>query len=174
MSENRLYLLDSNVFITAKNSYYAFSICPGFWDSLLHFHVNEGSVYSIDKVQQELLAGRPEEDLVQWVKSDLPDGFFLNTGRIDVMKAYSEIIDWANQNKQYIPAARSTFADEADGWLAAYARVHGHVVVTNEQPQPESKRRILLPDVCARFQIPYRNTFEMLKELGARYEWSKP
>ncbi|MGL5096417.1 MAG: DUF4411 family protein, partial [Planctomycetia bacterium] len=46
MSENRLYLLDSNVFITAKNSYYAFSICPGFWDSLLHFHVNEGSVYS--------------------------------------------------------------------------------------------------------------------------------
>ncbi|MBF0147506.1 MAG: DUF4411 family protein [Magnetococcales bacterium] len=26
------YLLDSNVFIEAKNRYYAFDICPGFWE----------------------------------------------------------------------------------------------------------------------------------------------
>ncbi len=25
------YLLDANVFIEAKNLYYAFDICPGFW-----------------------------------------------------------------------------------------------------------------------------------------------
>ena len=28
------YLLDTNIFIEPKNSYYDFSICPGFWDWL--------------------------------------------------------------------------------------------------------------------------------------------
>jgi hypothetical protein len=28
MSKQRLYLLDSDVFIAAKNAYYAFPICP--------------------------------------------------------------------------------------------------------------------------------------------------
>ncbi len=26
------YLLDANVFIDAKNRYYGFDFCPGFWD----------------------------------------------------------------------------------------------------------------------------------------------
>jgi hypothetical protein len=26
------YLLDANVFIQAKNSYYGFDICPAFWE----------------------------------------------------------------------------------------------------------------------------------------------
>ncbi len=27
-----MYLFDANVFIEAKNRYYAFDICPGFWE----------------------------------------------------------------------------------------------------------------------------------------------
>lgn len=38
MSTDRPYVLDSDVFVAAKNSYYAFAICPGFWDSLIHHH----------------------------------------------------------------------------------------------------------------------------------------
>jgi Domain of unknown function (DUF4411) len=30
MSKHRLYLLDSDVFIAAKNAYYSFPICPAF------------------------------------------------------------------------------------------------------------------------------------------------
>ncbi len=62
MSTTPLYLLDSDVFIAAKNSYYAFAICPGFWDSLIH-HYDAGNVRSIDRVRGELLAGRKTEDL---------------------------------------------------------------------------------------------------------------
>lgn len=29
------FVLDSDVLITAKNRYYACSICPGFWDTFL-------------------------------------------------------------------------------------------------------------------------------------------
>ena len=36
MMVDRTYLMDSDVFITAKNLYYSFDICPGFWDSVIH------------------------------------------------------------------------------------------------------------------------------------------
>lgn len=29
------YLIDSNAFIESKNRYYAFDICPGFWDFMV-------------------------------------------------------------------------------------------------------------------------------------------
>ena len=38
MTPEPIYVIDSDVFISAKNSYYAFAICPGFWASLLHHH----------------------------------------------------------------------------------------------------------------------------------------
>ena len=65
MMVDRTYLVDSDVFITAKNLYYSFDICPGFWKSLVHHH-REKRVFSVDRVRSELLAGRKTDDLVRW------------------------------------------------------------------------------------------------------------
>jgi hypothetical protein len=167
------YILDSDVFIAAKNTYYAFTICPGFWDSLI-YHYEEGNVCSIDRVRGELLAGRKTEDLVQWVKDQLPSTFFANTDEETVTTAYGKIMLWAQRNPQYFDQAKAKFATEADGWLVAYAMVHGVTVITNEEPRPQSRNRILLPDVCAQFNVTYKDTFLMLKELDVRYEWRRP
>jgi len=166
-----MYLIDSDVLITAKNAYYAFDICPGFWDSLLDFHQAE-SVHSLDRIRQELLAGREEEDLVQWVKNDVPPEFFLSTQAPEVVAAYQDIMLWVQRNPQYFDNAKAKFATEADGWLVAYAEVQAMEVVTNEQPRPDSRNRILLPDVCDQFGVAYHDTFAMLKALGARYSYS--
>jgi len=170
MSTNRPYLLDSDVFIAAKNSYYAFAICPGFWDSLI-YHYGVGNLCSIDRVKSELLAGRKTEDLVQWVKGQLPSAFFVDTGEEAVAAAYAELMLWVQRNPQYFDQAKAKFATEADGWLVAYAMVHGVTVITNEQPRPQSRNRILLPDACAQFNVIYKDTFTMLNELAVRYEW---
>jgi len=170
MSTNRLYVLDSDVFIAAKNSYYAFAICPGFWDSLIHY-LRSGNICSIDRVRGELLAGRKTEDLVQWVKDQLPSAFFMNTNDDAVANAYGQVMLWVQRNPQYFDQAKAKFATEADGWLVAYAMVHGVTVITNEQPRPQSRNRILLPDVCAQFKVTYKDTFAMLNELAVRYEW---
>jgi predicted nucleic acid-binding protein len=170
MSTDRPYILDSDVFIAAKNSYYAFAICPGFWDSLIH-HYGAGDVRSIDRVRGELLAGRKTEDLVQWVKEQLPPAFFLDTDDEAVVDAYGQVMLWVQRSAQYFDQAKAKFATEADGWLAAYAMVHGVTVVTNEQPRPQSRNRVLLPDVCAQFNVTYKDTFAMLHELAVRYEW---
>jgi len=171
MSANRPYLLDSDVFIAAKNSYYAFEICPGFWKSVIHHH-GEGDVCSIDRVRGELLAGRKTEDLVQWVKNDLPDGFFVGTDDNAVTSAYAEVMLWMQRNSQYLDQAKAKFATEADGWLVAYAMANNVLVVTNEQPRPQARNRILLPDVCNQFNVPYKDTFAMLKDLAIRFEWT--
>ncbi|MEW5977589.1 MAG: DUF4411 family protein [Acidobacteriota bacterium] len=131
--------LDSDVFITAQNAYYGFDICPGFWKGLLHAH-SFGRVRSIDRVRNELLFGRKEDDLVQWVKKDVPAAFFHGSTAADVSDAYGEIMLWVQRNPQYFDRAKAKFATEADGWMVAYSMVYGTVVVTNEQPRPESRK----------------------------------
>lgn len=167
-----LLLMDADVFISAKNRYYAFDICPGFWDSLV-YHLGVGNVRSIDKVRNELLAGRPTEDLYQWVKN-LPTQCFLDTTQVDVVNVYADIMRWVQQNPQYFDRAKAKFATEADGWLVAYGVAHGGTVVTNEQPRPESRNRVPLPDICSQFGVAHKDTFEMLKLLQIYFDWRAP
>jgi hypothetical protein len=169
MSAPAPFLLDSDVFIAAKNAYYAFDICPGFWKGILREH-QQGRVRSIDRIRSELLLGRKEEDLVQWVTNEVPETFFHDSNSDDVSSAVADVMLWVQRSPQYFDRAKAKFATEADGWLVAYSMVHQTVVVTNEQPRPDSRNRVLLPDVCAQFQVPYRDTFFMLKELGVQFD----
>lgn len=52
-SENVTYVLDTNIFIQAKNEYYAFDICPGFW-AALKGQIATGAAVSVDRVFDEL------------------------------------------------------------------------------------------------------------------------
>ncbi|MBI4516302.1 MAG: DUF4411 family protein [Deltaproteobacteria bacterium] len=168
MSKAAPFLLDSDVFIAAKNAYYAFDICPGFWSAVLKTY-ERGSIRSLDRIRNELLLGRKEEDLVQWVTSAVPTEFFLDSNADDVSAAFEEVMLWVQRNARYFDRAKAKFATEADGWLVAYSMVHGTVVVTNEQSRPESRNRVLLPDVCVQFNVTHRDTFLMLRELGVRF-----
>ncbi len=171
MNPSPSYLIDSDVLIQAKNSYYAFTICPGFWNSLLHSH-SHGHLHSIDRVRKELLRGRKDEDLVQWVRESVPSEFFLASDGGEVVAAYGRIILWATDNPQYQDTAKTKFASGADGWLVAQGVVTGKTVVTNEQPRPESRSVIKLPDVCQHFKVQVEDTFSMLHRLGVQYHWS--
>ena len=168
MTEKAPFVLDSDVFIAAKNAYYAFDICPGFWDGILRAH-REGRVRSIDRIKTELLSGRKEEDLVQWVANTVPSAFFDDSNTAEVSAAFADVMLWVQRNGQYFDRAKAKFATEADGWLVSYSMVHGTVVVTNEQPRPESRNRVLLPDVCDQFGVPYKDTFVMLRQLGTQF-----
>lgn len=62
-SRMMVFLLDTNVFIDAKNQYYAFDFCPAFWDWIDQAH-RSGSIFSIDKVAAEL--GAVDDHLASW------------------------------------------------------------------------------------------------------------
>ncbi|MBS0556675.1 MAG: DUF4411 family protein [Proteobacteria bacterium] len=170
MSTEPIYIVDADVLLTAKNRYYAFDLCPGFWASIIHEH-KSGRLRSIDSVRRELLNGRPDEDLVLWVKNKLPSGFFLDTSEPDVANAFGEVMLWATRSSQYYDSAKAAFATKADGWLVAYAMVHGVKVATNELSNPDSRREVKLGDACLKFGVKYEDTFEMLRALKLRYEF---
>lgn len=163
-------ILDSDVFIAASRRYYSFEICPGFWHSLEH-HQSVNSLRSIDKVRDELMQGIALDDLVDWIQSIVPRSFFLDTRDQAVQESYSRISDWIDKNEQFYRRAKTKFASGADGWLTAYAIEHECRVVTNEQSHPRSKAKIFIPDVCAQFQVPYLDTFAMLKELKIHFSY---
>lgn len=92
MTEGKIYIVDSDVLITAKNLYYAFDICPGFWDGIVRHH-RAGRIFSVSRVREELLSGRKTDELYQWVSNELPREFFLDVDD-DVQEAYGEIMIW--------------------------------------------------------------------------------
>lgn len=156
------YLLDTNVFIQAKNLYYGFEFCPAFWDWLVQSN-SKGTVNSIQRVLSELVSGA--DNLSDWAKSQ-GDGFFLAPDQA-VIPALTAVSTWAT-TQQYEPAAVNTFLQVADYFLVAQALAHGHVVVTHEVPS-ESVRKIKIPNACIGLNIPFMTPYEMLRRERARF-----
>ena len=164
---NRTYLLDTNVFVEAHRRYYALDICPGFWAWLLH-HQQANRLVSIDRVRTELSTG---DALEQWLKQTAPIDMFVSTQESGVVAHYGEMMTWVQGNAQFLPTAKAEFAQVADGWLAAYAKAHGLVLVTHEEYAAQARKRVPLPSVCKQFGIDYIDTFDMLRQLEARFQW---
>ena len=159
-----VYVLDANVFIEAARHYYPFDLAPPFWQSLL-LHANT-RVRSIDRVKREVQSGNDE--LASWMKTQFSHAC-ASTDEPAVTKSFAEIMAWVRNEKQFSEAAKAAFADEADGWLVAYARANGCVVVTHEAHSPDARKKIPIPNICKQFNVPYVDTFAMLRDLGVRF-----
>jgi hypothetical protein len=120
------YLLDSNTFIQAKNEYYGFDICPGYWEWLDRENA-AGNVFSIDRIGDELEQGNDE--LAQWATAR-GKGFFLPLDAPAVQDV-SRVSNWV-QGADYQEHAKRAFLNSADPFLIAYGIAHGHTLVTHE------------------------------------------
>ena len=156
------YLLDANVFISAKNLHYGFDFCPAFWDWVVAGNKSE-HVFSVEKVGNELQA--LGDELSEWAAAR-GNGFFLPPDD-SVFPAMAEISAWATR-QQYEPAAVDTFLKVADYYLVAQARAGRHTVVTHEVPSA-STRKIKIPDACIGLGIKCMTPYEMLRLERARF-----
>jgi hypothetical protein len=171
VTTHTVYLVDANVLIEAKNRYYSFSICPGFWDGLV-WHAGSGSVCSVDVVKTEIAGGN--DDLAEWVKGTAPGDTFRSTNDADAVVWYGRVMNWVLGEVRFTAAAKDEFANSADPWLAAYAGAHGMTLVTQETPAPLSRNNVKIPDVCRHFGVPWQNTFGMLDDLCVAFVWRVP
>ena len=156
------YLLDSDVFIQAKNLHYGLDFCPAFWDWLIATNAS-GLVFSTEKVGDEIDAGADE--LAGWAAT-LGDGFFLKPDSA-MLPALATLSSWAT-GQHYEPAAVSTFLQVADFYLVAHALAHGHVVVTHEVAAASTKK-IKIPNACIGVGVKCMSPFEMLRHERARF-----
>lgn len=88
--KDKVYLLDTNIFIEPYRTFYSFDYGMAFWD-FLKYQAKNDQIFSIDKVYTEL--SLIEDQLFDWVERDLkPLGFFHSTENKNVLKNYQEII----------------------------------------------------------------------------------
>ncbi len=156
------YLIDSNVFIQARNLHYGFDFCPAFWDWLVEQN-RADKVASIDKVADELQAG--DDELADWVAAQ-EDGFFLPPDNA-VLPALRTVGDWASSHG-YQPSAVATFLQVADYWLVAHALAHGCIIVTHEVPA-DTASKIKIPNACIGLGLRCITPYEMLRRERARF-----
>lgn len=158
-----LFLLDSDTLIQAKNEYYGFDLCPGFWD-WLDLKAGEGVVASVQPVLKELSEGN---DLLKRWATERAGAFFLELDQPAVDKA-QEVVAWV-MAQPFRPDAKQRFLSGADSLLIAYAKAHGHTVATHEVHREGERRNVKIPAVCAAFEVPCVRLVHLLREHGARF-----
>lgn len=156
------YLLDTNIFIQARNLHYGFDFCPAFWEWLIDQN-GSSRVASIEKVGDELQAGG--DDLSDWANAR-GAGFFLPPDDA-VLPALGQVSSWVT-SQTYEAAAIATFLQVADYWLVAHALAHRFIVVTHEVPS-NSTRKIKIPNACIGLGITCISPYEMLRRERARF-----
>jgi hypothetical protein len=156
------YLLDSDVFIQAKNLHYGFDFCPAFWD-WIDEQRQSANVLSIDRVRDELIAG--DDDLAAWAQAR-GDDFFVKPDSA-VLASLRSASAWAN-TAGYEPAGVNIFLNAADYYLVAHAHAGDHIVVTHEVPSPSTKK-IKIPDACIGLSVKCISPYTMLRSEHARF-----
>ena len=156
------YLLDANVFMSAKNLHYGLDFCPAFWDWLAH-RGNTGTVLSIDKVADEIEAG--QDELSDWARNH--DHALFRRTPPALAPQFTQVSTWAT-GQQYTPAAINTFLQTADFYLLAHALAGNHVIVTHEHPS-NSPNRIKIPDACVGLGVRFMTPYKMLRIERARF-----
>lgn len=154
-----MYVLDTNVFIDAANTYYAFDLTPGYWDFIAGLFNSQRAV-SIAHVYNELVREDDEDSLKAWARRNRKQ--FVDPDAL-VVASYRQVMEWA-RGQSYKPSAINEFQSVADSWIVAHALAYGRVVVTREKPAPGSKKRIKIPDACDGLNVEYLDPFTMLRD----------
>jgi len=162
-----LYLLDTNVFIQAKNPHYGLDFCPAFWDWLIDQN-RRGHVHSIEKkVGDELAAGNDE--LTEWA-AVRGEAFFLSPDQ-EMLSTLATVSAWVT-GQRYRPAAVNAFFQDADYYLVAHALAHRFTVVTHEVVS-DGVKNVKIPNVCIGVRVKCMTPYEMLRRERARFVLGK-
>jgi Domain of unknown function (DUF4411) len=161
-----LYLLDANVLVTAKNSYYAFDRVPEFWEWLVHV-ASRGSAKLPVEIYEEIKDGN--DALAVWLREQTNKEALLLAEEV-APAVIARVID-----QGYAADLNDIEVEKIgrDPFLIAYALAgQGRCVVTTEVSKPtavRANRRI--PDVCMGFGVACIDTFAFLKVLNFTTAW---
>lgn len=159
-----MYLLDSNALFTAKNDYYRFEVCPGFWQWLKQ-QSQRGQIASVERIAQEIADGDEDDALKVWIESG--DKLTFHQPDSATIEAMKQVTSWV-MDQNYNERERAKFFAKADPLLIAHAKAHGCKVITHEKLVPDTSYKVKIPNVCEAMGVDYLNTFELLsRERGS-------
>lgn len=158
-----MFLLDANVFITPSRTYYGVDLVPSYWE-WLEDGFSKADIASIESVKDELLQGN--DWLANWVNEPKISAAWLAPGK-DAADYVEQLMEWAmDEHSGFSSSAIDEFADSADLMLIAQAAEGDHTIVTFEESNPRSRRRILIPDAAKVIGVACVKPWEMERTLG--------
>ena len=152
-------------FKLGKNSYDSFDLVPAFWD-WLHIQATRGELASIDLVYKELKKG--SDELADWARDRRQAIFHIGSSSPVVAGHIASLYTWA-QKEGYKEHTIRDFMDSADPFLVGAAAWLGAMVVTQETPAGNSRKKVKIPDACEYLGVLWEHTFDMMRSLGARF-----
>lgn len=163
---DRKFAIDSNILILCHRQVYPFEIAPGFWRQLIE--KGDSRIILLDKVKEEI--SKNEDQLSEWIKDNENAFIIKEVDNPDIIRCYTKIITSVKENEIYRETAKSEFASIADSWLCAYAMAYGDIIVSNEKLEPNSKKKVKIPNICQKFDIKYIGLLQFMKELDIRFD----
>lgn len=157
------YLIDTDIFIRAKNDHYRMDVCPGFWEWLIRANA-AGRVLSIRAVGDDLSDG--DDELTEWAAAQ-GDDFFVAPAASDLEKL-GEVARWIDEHDTYTAAAKQTFLGCSDFYVVAQALAGRHTVVSHEVPS-DSVNKVKIPNACIELGIRHATPWQMLRVEQARF-----
>lgn len=153
------FILDTNVFIEAWNKYYSPSVCQDYWQ-VIETLAQKGVVRIPEQVYDEL--EDKDDDLFNWIKAR---PVLIETVTEGVQQKMSTLLA-DNVAKNIVNNNRRR--NLADPWVIAHAMENGHTVVTKEilTGRDHDPR---IPDVCAKFNVPYLDDFQFIQQVGMKF-----
>jgi len=162
------YLIDTDIFIAAKNLHYGMDFCPAFWEWLASANLRS-KLISVEAVHDDLADSGDE--LAEWAKAR-EDGFFIAPVESD-LPALGRVTTWINDHQVYTAAAKQTFLNCSDYFVVSQALAGAHTVITHEKPE-NSVHRIKIPSVCVALGVKYMTCWQMLRTERARFILQPP
>ena len=151
------------MFIQAKNGPYGFDIVPAFWD-WIDLQVQQDNLITSFEVYNEILDGKDE--LSDWFRYRRNSKLFMRP-TIEVQEIYQNIADYVSKN--YETAHYQPFLAKADPWVIALAKKVEAIVVTLEVLVSPNSKQVKIPNICRQFNLKYINTYQLLRDLNARF-----
>ncbi|BEM41764.1 DUF4411 family protein [Serratia marcescens] len=161
------YIIDSNIFIEAQNTYYCLDVCPGFWD-FLGQRFESGELVSIRNVYDEI--AHKDDAIFDWLKARKP--YFGAVSDEATQRNFADIANYVqveySARKTNNPNINS-FLSVADPWLIAKAMSTSATLVTHEVRAGAGSFKPKIPDICDKFGVNVIRTNELLRNLQVRF-----
>lgn len=166
------YWLDANIFITAKNTVYAFEINSTLW-AWMDRRFSEKSIAVPARVYREIMDYKKDDLLKQWAVNRKHLGMCTEPDK-NVWKSYSKIGEllysaqlpqtatFKRAGRRYSDAQIKEFDRGADAMVIAHALADGGAVVTFETDLKPASRKIRIPDICNQLEVPCMSLKELL------------
>lgn len=155
------YCLDTNVLIQAWNWYYAPDICSDYW-SCLESVIKKGNVFIPEEVFREI--EKEDDQLLAWAKQH--KDIFVHEIDQEVEKCLAKVYENPLHHRLVDSIKGRSLADP---WVIAHAMAENAVVVTKENIELQSRKRIKIPNVCDDLKIEWINDFEFIRRMGIKF-----